>query len=294
MPVSATAGGSTAAQSAAPLQPWQKTLYGNVGYPDNHTDITFLKDLQTNKHVRTFSYTEAIAGAARLNHQISSCCLFLCIFQTMYMQRVHPETVFAYSTAATLLGYVLYIVRVPAASRRHTIRDNGSTVLAVLVSGYILAPMMHTLTDSISTDTIFTLTLCVLVVHLLFFDYGLPAFVASKAISLNAALFASICLASRLPTAFDAFTLLCVAAEFFVLFPRLVHACWHAVLVLPMMALCAWTLHDQPVVLGLYAVGCVLVNAVCPAVFVYMQQFKQTIHGPWDEAIVKDLDMMQQ
>lgn len=280
---------SSAAKAQPVRAPWQKTLYGNDGYADNYTDKSFLQDLQFNKLVRHFSYAEAIAGAARLNHQISSCCLFLSIFQTMYAQRVRPETVFVYSTAATLLGYALYIGRVPATN----IRDNVSTVLAVLVSGYILAPMMHTLTDSISTDTIFTLTLCVLVVHLLFFDYGLPAFVASKAVSLNAALFASICLASRLPTAFDAFTLLCVAAEFFVLFPRLVDVGWRASLVLPMMALCVWTLYDQPVVLGLYAVGCVLVNAVCPAVFVFMQQFKHTKHGPWDEAIVRDADMMQ-
>lgn len=278
--------------SAAALPPWQKTLYGNAGYSDNHTDITFLKDLQTNKHVRTFRYAEAIAGAARLNHQLSGCCLFLSVFHAMYAQRVRPETVLAYSTVTTLVGYALFIA--VQTDRLATVRDNGKTVLAVLVSGYILAPMMHTLTDSISTDTIFTVTFAVLVVHLIFFDYGLPAFMASKAISLNAALFGSICLASRLPTVFHAFTLLCVAAEFFVLFPRLVHTFWHATLALPMMALCAWTLHDRPVLLGLYALLCVLVNAVCPAVFVRLQAYKQTIHGPWDEAIVRDSDRGQQ
>lgn len=63
------------------LPPWQKTLYGNVGYPDNHTDITFLKDLQTNQNVRTFTYAEAFAGVTRLSRQITSCCLFIRIFQ---------------------------------------------------------------------------------------------------------------------------------------------------------------------------------------------------------------------
>lgn len=210
----------------------------------------------------------------------------------MYAQRVRPETVFAYSTVCTLIGYVLFIALHVHENRRRHISDNIQTVLAVLVSGYILAPMMHTLTDSISTDTIFTLTLCVLLVHLVFFDYGLPAFVASKAISLNAALFASICLASRLPTAFDAFALLCVAAEFFVLFPRLVQAFWRPAWMVPMAGLCVWSLIDQPSVLGLYSVGCALVNGVCPVVFVYMQQFKQTKHGPWDEAIIRDSDLM--
>lgn len=288
-------------QSVSPPTPWQKTLYGNAGYPDNHTDITFLKDLQTNKHVRQFSYGEAIAGAARLTHQISSCCLFLRIFHAMYTQQIRAESVLAYSTVGTLFSYVLFI-SLPQQQRGgqdptpRRILDHGKTVLAVLVSGYILAPMMHTLTDSISTDTIFTVTFVVLLVHLIFFDYGLPAFVASNAISLNAALFGSICLASRLPTAFDAFALLCVAAEFFVLLPRLVQQLWHPALVTPWMAACVWTLsapQSSSVLLGLYALGAVLVNALCPAVFVHMQQYKKTIHGPWDEAIVKDSDMGQ-
>lgn len=281
-------------QSAAcstPLLPWQKTLYGNAGYPDNHTDITFLKDLQTNKHVRTFRYAEAFGGAARLTHQITCCCLFLSIFHAMYAQRVRPETVLANSTLCTLAGYVVFMATGPPHNRRwQRVRDNCKTVVAVLVSGYILAPMMHTLTDSISTDTLFTITFFVLIVHLVFFDYGLPAFMSSKAISLNAALFASICLASRLPTATHAFALLCVAAEFFVLFPRLVQQIWHVAMVGPVW-LCVWTLHGMPVVLGLYVLCCVVVNVVCPAVFVHLQQYKQTIHGPWDEAIVKDSDM---
>lgn len=215
----------------------------------------------------------------------------------MYAQHVRPETVFAYSTVCTVIGYALFVVRhVRGAGRvRAHIADTAQTVLAVLVSGYILAPMMHTLTDSISTDTIFTLTLCVLAVHLIFFDYGLPAFMASKAISLNAALFASICLASRLRTARDAFVLLCVAAEFFVLFPRLVQAFWRPAWMAPLAALCVWSLWDQPAAVGLYVLGAVvLVNGVCPVAFVYMQQFKLTVHGPWDEAIVRDSDLAQE
>ena len=75
------------------------------------------------------------------------------------------------------------------------------------------------LTDTISTDTIYTMTFLVLLIHLLFHDYGLRSSFVSHPLSLNAGLFAAVCLASRLPTSFDAFVLLSASVQTFVLYP---------------------------------------------------------------------------
>uniref|UniRef100_A0A1A9VIS0 Uncharacterized protein n=2 Tax=Glossina TaxID=44049 RepID=A0A1A9VIS0_GLOAU len=72
--------------------------------------------------------------------------------------------------------------------------------------------VLHTLTYAISTDTIFSMTFFVMVLNLVFCDYGLSVAMVSKAISLNAAIFGSICLASRLPTSYHAFVLLVESA----------------------------------------------------------------------------------
>ena len=78
---------------------------------------------------------------------------------------------------------------------------------------------MFQLTDTISTDTIYTMTTLVLLIHLIFHDYGLRSSFVSHPLSLNAGLFAAVCLASRLPTSFDAFVLLSASVLTFVLFP---------------------------------------------------------------------------
>lgn len=49
----------------------------------------------------------------------------------------------------------------------------------------------------------------------------LPFFSVSSAISLNAAVFASVCLASCLSSALDAFVLVALAVQLFALFPEL-------------------------------------------------------------------------
>lgn len=271
-------------------QPWQKTLYGNVGYPDNYTDISFLKDLQRNKNVKIFKFNEAVSGATQLTQQISSCTLFLVLFYVMYADLVVPEIVLTFSTLVTLVGYLMFMFT--QNQRSEMLKNDSKTVLSVLIFGHLLSPMLHTLTDSISTDTIFTITFFVMTIHVMFFDYSLPAFMVSKAVSLNAAIFGSICLASRLPSSFHAFTLLVVAAQIFVLLPILVRAIWNPWLILIVVFGCSYTLWLLSVtVMAMYILASVLVTLVCPGMFVYMQQFKNNIHGPWDEAIIKDSDM---
>ncbi|XP_022215494.2 phosphatidylinositol N-acetylglucosaminyltransferase subunit C [Drosophila obscura] len=267
-------------------KPWVKNLYSNREYPDNYTDASFLEDLRTNLHVRIYTYREAIAGITVLNNQISCIAGFLILYQMMLSDSVSPTTILLPSCGVTGMGYLCYRGRSLSMS---LLGEDSKTLATVVLFGYLFSPMLHTLTQAISTDTIYTMTFFVLLANLMFTNYGLDVAVVSKAISLNAAIFGSICLASRLSTSYHAFVLLVEAAIFFVLYPIITEANWNALFIIPIFAICCGALYwiSRPV-LCLYASSTLFINFVCPFIFVRQQKYKFNIHGPWDEAIVEE------
>lgn len=277
-------------------KPWRKVLYENRGYADNYTDPSFLKELQLNKFVRIISYGEAILGAAKLTQKMTSVIIFILLFYLLYTGHLSAGTLMVQATTVTVLAYVYSIVKLGLNIR--TIIDDSKTALGVLVSGFLLNPLMHTLTTSISTDTIFSTTFIMMVMHLIFADYGLEAFMVSKAISLNAAIFATICLSSRLESSFHSFVLLTVAIELFVLLPIFLRSAFSNKWQFSPFVLCcvgssAFILHRFTITPLLFTyLGLIgFVNFVCPIIFVRQQKFKDNKHGPWEEAIVKATDL---
>ncbi|KAH8300399.1 hypothetical protein KR018_004042 [Drosophila ironensis] len=267
-------------------QPWVKNLYSNREYPDNYTDASFLKDLRTNLHVRIYTYGQAMAGVTMLSNQVSCLTGFLILYQLLLSDRVAPTTILVPSCGITGAGYLFYRGRSLSLS---LLGEDSKTLLTVIFFGYLFSPMLHTLTQAISTDTIYTMTFFVLLANLIFSDYGLDVALVSKAISLNAAIFGAICLASRLLSSYHAFVLLVEAAVFFVLYPIVTEASWRPAFIVPIFGTCCLALYwmSRPV-LVLYALTIVFINLVCPLIFVRMQRHKFNIHGPWDEAIVEE------
>lgn len=277
-------------------KPWRKVLYENSEYEDNYTDPSFLQELTRNNFVRIISYPEAILGATKLTQQITVVILFMLIFYLLYTDHLQPETLLIQATVATFLGYVYSIFKLGL--RLRSILDDSKTVLGVLVFGFLFTPLMHTLTTSISTDTIFSTTFIMMVLHLIFADYGLDAFMVSKAISLNAAIFATICLSSRLASTFHSFVLLTVAIEAFVLLPiflaKVLQSRWlHVPFVVGCVGGSASLLYSYTIMPLLFTyLGLVgFVNVICPVIFVRQQKHKDNKHGPWEEAIVKETDL---
>ncbi|XP_037818339.1 phosphatidylinositol N-acetylglucosaminyltransferase subunit C [Lucilia sericata] len=265
---------------------WRKNLYENEDYPDNYTDPTFLKDLKTNLHVQFYTLNEVIQGVTVLNNQISCITAFLIIFYAMYSERASPTEILWPSFLMTIVGYIYF-------RRKHLnltiVVEDSKTLLAVLLFGYLFAPILHTLTDAVSTDTIFSMTFIVMFLNLIFCDYGLSVAMVSKTISLNAAIFGSICLASRLSTSYHAFVLLVEAAIFFALYPIVTKEYWRYYMLLPIFVACSYCLYFISVnVLWIYVSVTLFINILCPCIFVIQQRHKHNIHGPWDEAIVEE------
>uniref|UniRef100_A0A182N8C1 Phosphatidylinositol N-acetylglucosaminyltransferase subunit C n=1 Tax=Anopheles dirus TaxID=7168 RepID=A0A182N8C1_9DIPT len=272
--------------AAATRKPWKKNLYENAEYEDNYTDPSFLKDMQTNVNLTIYTPKQAFTGATRLSQQISVVTAFLVVFHHLYTERIGAKAIFVQSAVGTILGYFIYAGREIQLTK---FIEDSKTAFAVLVFGFIFSPLLHTLTNSISTDTIFSMTFFVLVLHLIFFDYGISAPFVSKAISLNAAIFGSICLASRLSSSLHAFVLLELAAVFFALGPFLVTKLYSVQLLALSIAVCCYFLHSiSHIILYTYICTLAFVNLFCPWLFVRLQKYKNNINGPWDEAIVTE------
>lgn len=197
------------------------------------------------------------------------------------------DVVLALSAFFSILGYGL--MRASDHGSGSSYAKDLQHVSIFLIFSFSFSPVLYKLTDTISTDTIYTTAGVMLFVHLMFHNYGLErAPVVSSALSLNAALFASVCLASRLASSYDAFVLLTSSVVAFVLFPIFRQKlCGPKLLLVTLGALagCAALLTPSIIICVMAALSVVLVLGVAPCLFVRWQSFKHTIHGPWDEAV---------
>ncbi|XP_066255310.1 phosphatidylinositol N-acetylglucosaminyltransferase subunit C [Euwallacea similis] len=276
-----------------PEKPWRKVLYEKQDYPDNYTDQgIFLQDLKKNVNFKAVSFSEACLGASLVLQEFCIVVLFIVIFFYIINEWVEPYKILCGSSAISLTGLVYYRVFFPE-GQKHALGHDIRTILTFTAFGQLFSPVLHTLTNTVSTDTIYTVAFFMLFVHLIFYDYGISAAIVSRSLSISAAMFGSICLSSRLSSASEAFVLLTVSTQLFVLSPILRRdlkkplVLTVLVLVLDLYLLQAISL----LVIGLFASGVILINLFCPFYFVRYQKFKDNIYGPWDEAVVNSLDL---
>jgi len=267
---------------------WRKVLYeDNQGYEDHFTPKeSFLAAIEKNKNVRLYSLAECLAGAAEVGKEVSSVVIFWSCHQFLLAHRLAPTTLLVViGTLLLLLGIYRQVTHGP------TLLVGLRTVLLFSVIGFALSPVLYKLTDSISTDTIHTMAGLALCLRLLTQDYGLPAPVVSSSTSLNAAVFSAVCLASRFDHHLAAFSLLSLAVLVFLLLPLsrphlphpLLTSCIHAVLALSCLHHSSHS--SSSTVLALILL--LLLQILCPLLFHRLQSAKNTIHGPWDEAVLK-------
>ncbi|KAL9988601.1 hypothetical protein ACROYT_G003063 [Oculina patagonica] len=279
-------------------KPWRKVLYEDQGVPDNYVDKSFLEEMKKNLNTRTYQFWSVVSESGAVSQQVSSVCIFVAAFVYMDFGLLSPSVLFVLTSVLTLLGYVLFDAldggTLRSASKRSRLDDLKSCVV-VLGSVFVLSPVLKTLTDSISTDTIYAMTTFMLAMNLLLYDYGTSAAIVSRSASLNASIFASVCLASRLPSSWHVFATVIFAMQLFALFPSLrrqlkmqlpsshVVVTWSLVLVAIVML---WPL--SPLFAVLLALVHLAVTFVCPFWLIKLQRLKNNIHGPWDEAVIKE------
>lgn len=278
-------------KDCAEKKPWKKNLYENIGYPDNYTDKSFLNELKKNVHVKEISFTEALSEVVKITEKLCVSILFSMVFAYLHEGWVNPQTVFMLTSVVVFLCYSYYAKMQSSLSYRSIVSRNIKSVGILLMLGYIFSPVLRTLTDTISTDTIYATSTVMMLVHVGFYDYSHPVSIVSSSLSLNAAIFSSVCLASRLQTSFHAFVLLTISVELFVLYPHF----RSAVMPLNLTFSCLLTfitflsLSSMSLVMSVsFLFLFVFLNVICPLLFVHWQKYKDNIYGPWDEAVIDD------
>ena len=181
------------------VKKWRKVLYDNAGFPANFTpEEAFLAARRYNENLVTYSLQSCLSGGAEVATQLSLVIIFWSCYKFIKSGSVSPASLTLSVTSVSVLGY-LCIILTRSQNKLASLMAGLKTSLLFTITGYSLSPVLHTLTDSIYTDSLHTMAASSFLLHLLTSDYGLPAPVVSWQISINAAVFSSVCLASRLP-----------------------------------------------------------------------------------------------
>jgi phosphatidylinositol N-acetylglucosaminyltransferase subunit C len=179
-------------------------------------------------------------------------------------------------------------------------RSRWESLHSILLFGICLriaAPVLATLTSSFSDDTIHALAIGFCGLHLIFHDYSLSCHESDYfPISLNAAMFTAVLLASRLDEIQMVFGFVLFAVICFSLFPltarkvRHQSAYLHVLVTLVEWCLATLTLWRLDITLfAIYEGFIVLLLLICPLWMAHMQtHYKRPLRGPWDIAKLQD------
>ncbi|XP_069119383.1 phosphatidylinositol N-acetylglucosaminyltransferase subunit C-like [Argopecten irradians] len=276
---------------------WKKILYEDQGVPDNYVDSSFLDEMKKNLYTRTYSYWSVVKNSGEVTQQISSLCLFVVIYIYMNNQKLSPQLLVVVMVAVTMAGYLIKLYTDRLIGIKHpqrTVLDDLKTAVIFTGFSFGLSPVLVSLTETISTDTIYAMTTVMLMANLVFHDYGASAAMVSEALSLNAGIFASVCLASRLHTTWHAFATVTLSLLVFGLWPMLRKQMKKAIpgsqigMTLTLCSVSAVALVTVSAVAAVLGTLLLLfITFVCPAWLISLQPYKDNIYGPWDEAVIQ-------
>lgn len=284
-----------------PRQQWKKKAYGGIqpGYPDNHTDDSFLQEMITNANVVKRDLYKVILDSISISQYVSIVSLVISVWTHTLNSKINEYTLLKLDICLLALGFSVLLLTSPHLSL-HFLVKYFLNISFFICGLYVLAPVYHTLTRSISSDSIWALTVSLLVIHLFLHDYSGSTIrppgalnnpnLASN-ISLNASIVASVLIASRLPSRLHVFALMLFSLQIF-LFAPLVMFCikkysfgFHLGLSFVLVGVTlAVTYQLHRLFFGTLAVLIVFISVLCPYWLIRIQEYKFEINGPWDEA----------
>lgn len=285
--------------------PKPASLYGGVGdLPDNHVGPDFLAAVRAAHIPRKHCLRSTMLGAAGAVQQLCSIWLLLLCYQSLVEEdSLRPGTSTRVIPASIMVGTALSAAIARRASwhdgcdERLTVQFLMSMILNTGVL-YAVAPVLHTLTDAISTNTIHVMAAVMLVINMMCNEYQ-PNHRTLRVVqgsALNAGTFASVCLASRTTSTTNAFALMLIAMICFAVWPPIRVRIRNMSLfydVVQTIMMCTFTLYatwvNWPLFFHWLVIQLCLLGIACPWAFVQMQGLKRAYSGPWDEAVVDNV-----
>lgn len=276
--------------------PWRKVLWERQPFPDNYVDQRFLEELRRNVGIRQYRYWTVVREAGFVGQQLSCVTIFITLWLYMEQGLLSPERLLWTCLVGGLLGYGLYqalTIKLESGYKIRTHVANLQSASIFLSFTFGFSPVLKTLTESVSTDTVYAMSAVMLLAHLVSFPYAKPS--PPGSLSLNAALFASVCLASRLPGALHTFAMLTCALLVFALWPCLLQKLrenapnqFTGLCVSVCIAGVGGLGSQSPGGAVLLALALGSVTLLCPLLLLRLQRHKENIHGPWDEAEIHE------
>ncbi|KAM1638439.1 hypothetical protein ACFX13_008523 [Malus domestica] len=280
---------------------WRKVAYGGMqpGFDDNYTDESFLEEMVTNANVRKRDMLKVMQDSVSISQYL--CIVTLTGLVWIYTLRSTLNENSLLLLDVTLLGLGFLILLLTQEMFSLNLLFHYILNISFFTTGlYLVAPIYQTLTRSISSDSVWAVTVSLLVLHLFLHDYfgstirtlGAPNNpTLTSCISLNASVVASVFMASRLPSSLLVFANMLFSLQVF-LFAPLVTYCirkysfrlhlWFSFSLMVATLAFVYTLHLFLFVMLLGLL--VFVTVVCPYWLIRMQEYKFEINGPWDEA----------
>ncbi|KAF6766946.1 Phosphatidylinositol N-acetylglucosaminyltransferase subunit C [Kalmanozyma brasiliensis GHG001] len=291
---------TTPAPAADQVQ-FEKVLWRKQPFADNFVPPSFLSDLRTNSQVVLPSFAELVVASLRISTRFLSVILFALLFVHLHLSTLDSEVLLLLTLLAFLLLSGLPSFSTFASVDRRTRRKRAvSSILTKTIMALVLlavSPVLRTLTESTTSDSIWALSVMLFTLHLVLADYSAAkgGGKLSSTLSFNAAISASVVLASRLKTDSESFTLLALAVLLFA--PTTwqgegngwgegVRCATMYVLTMVTGLLFAMTGQGGWVwVVGAWVnVAVLFVSLVCPWWITRAQRWKMEIKGPWDPA----------
>lgn len=284
---------------------WEKVLWRRQPFPDNYVPPSFLSSLRRNSNFRPYSYWKLVSLCYPIAQHICTIFIFLATFVRIKERMLDPRLLVWVSIFAFILGYLVWqAVEVQLANKFHQARkptNHAKTVKSSILAFLTLlslSPVMKTLTASTSSDSIWALAACLFIFNALIADYSAPRpeiytrESLTSVLSINAAISASVVLASRLPDDISVFALMLYAVVMFAMFPVLRHrlqaasSLFQAFLTILLSAISILlTSPLSPFVAWIYAGVLSLVLFAAPAALVWAQRYKNELKGSWDVAV---------
>ena len=268
---------------------WRKVLYERQNVPDNYVDASFLTEMKKNLYLRSYSYQSLVLNSGRITQQISSVLIFIMCYVFLNGGYLKPAQL---NTLSATLIMACHVV-----SRNNNYRIDFKAVALFTLASLALSPVLMSLTDTISTDTIYAMTCCMFIIHLFSHDYSDESMQIPGVVSLNTAIFATACLASRLKSISNAFSLIFLSILLFAVLPntrrymRTQLLCYaDCSLTVTLFITAAVMIYTQTVALSiLHLLQFIFITFICPYLLLNLQPLKNNIHGPWDEAVAYPL-----
>ncbi|KDQ13136.1 hypothetical protein BOTBODRAFT_111897 [Botryobasidium botryosum FD-172 SS1] len=281
------------------MSEWERVLWKKQAYADNYIPPSFLSSLRRNANVHPYTYAPLVLASCAIIQHISAVFILLSAFVHLHTMALDPRLLVWVSILCFLLGYTAWELtqaRTNTSTEMRWWRAKAfKSSILVFLALLALSPVLKTLTEATSSDSIWALSAFLLGLNVLLADYSSSfdrtTTKLTSVLSMNAGISASVVLASRLSSNLSVFALILFAVQLLALLPILrkyLNTSPLRILISTALLITASGVLIMPISSALaFVQGGILafIGLACPAVLVWAQKYKNEIKGSWDPAV---------